>query len=148
MGILRHLFLCLCVLGIVFPMQGTAQAYRAFNLLTVVPLNATDFEVIEARGEGARGMWCAAADYAIHALRVPREQRLYVKTPRGRSISGAGRIGVVFTVDVNALGVSPSRSYSVTVRTAGLSLPLHHAYQFCRDYELELEDIFYPRIRR
>ena len=54
---------------------ASAQSYRAINYLVVVPLNATDFEVIEARGEGARGIWCAAADFAEHALRRDRGDR-------------------------------------------------------------------------
>ena len=124
---------------------ASAQSYRAINYLVVVPLNATDFEVIEARGEGARGIWCAAADFAEHALRRDRGGRIYVKTARGPSISGVGRKGVVFTTDPNRLDQPPSTSHSVSVRQVGQGLPIHHAAQFCKDYIIELEDILYRR---
>ena len=123
-----------------------AQSFQAINLLRVVPLNAADFEVIEARGEGARGIFCAAADYAI-ARGAPQAARLYVKTPRGRSVSGAGRIGVVFTLDENRLSSPPFQSYSVSVNSVGANLPVHHAYQFCRDYLLEEDDILFDHRR-
>jgi len=113
---------------------ATALAFEARNRLLVVPLGAKDFEVIEARGEGARGIWCAAADYAQHALGQSSGARLYVKTARGPSVSGAGRIGVVFTTDPARLSQGPTTSYSVSVRTVGQGLPVNHAYQFCKDY--------------
>jgi hypothetical protein len=56
-------------------------------------------------------------------------------------VSGAGRRGVVFTTDESRLPGAAFRSYSVSVDAAGESLPVHHAYQFCKDYNIELEDI-------
>ncbi|MFK7835368.1 MAG: hypothetical protein AB8B60_04045 [Sulfitobacter sp.] len=129
--------------AVLLSFASVGHAFEAINRLQVVPLGAQGFEVIEARGDGARGMWCAAADYAITRQNIRCDQRLYVKSPRGPSVSGAGRIGVVFTTDVNALSVAPSQSYSVSVRVAGQGLPLHHAYQFCKGYILEIDDIFY-----
>ncbi|SFD47349.1 hypothetical protein SAMN04488523_10181 [Sulfitobacter brevis] len=122
--------------------QSQAQVYRAQNQLYVVPLNGGDFEVIEDHGEGARGIWCAAASFARYAQGTATDQRLYVKSPRGPSISGVGRIGVVFTTRADTLPVAPKQAYSVSVRDAGLGLPIHHAYQFCKDYLIELEDRF------
>ena len=148
MRFFRSLVLCLAALCSGLALPANAQGYQAVNWLTVVPLNPTDFEVIEARGEGARGIWCAAADFAIYRLGFPRDRRIYIKTPRGPSISGTGRIGVVFTIDEASLGTSPKQSYSVTVRTKGLGLPVHHAHQFCRDYFLDLDDLFLRRHRR
>ncbi|MDF1727000.1 MAG: hypothetical protein P1U53_04530 [Sulfitobacter sp.] len=125
-------------------MAGPAQAqtYQSVNFLTVVPLGGGDFEVIEDRGEGARGLWCAAADYALRRG-AARANRLYVKTPRGPSVSGVGRTGVVFTLDESRLRAEPYRSYSVSVNVAGENLPLHHAYQFCKDYQIEPDDILF-----
>lgn len=125
----------------VLPHVAQAQAYRADNRLIVVPLNAVDFEVIEARGEGARGIWCAAGSYAIHYLGLDRG-RIYIKEPRGPSVSGRGRIGVTFTADVDSLSVPPTQSYSLSLRQPGLGLPIQHAYQFCKDYFIDLEDRF------
>lgn len=118
-----------------------ASTYLAENRLIVVPLNATDFEVIESRGEGPRGIWCAAASYALNQKGLRGDQRIYIKTPRGPSVSGAGAKGVVFTTDADRLSQSPSQAYSVGTDTVGRGLPLAHAIQFCRDYLLDIEDI-------
>ncbi|APE44095.1 hypothetical protein BOO69_12275 [Sulfitobacter alexandrii] len=131
------------VLAAGIPSVAASQSYEAINHLKVYGLSPTSFEVIEDHGEGARGMWCAAADYAINRLGVPRTTRFYVKSPRGRSQTGAGRVGVVFTTDASSLSVQPSRSVSVSVETPGEGLPIYHANQFCRDYEIELDRILF-----
>lgn len=147
MQILRFAALSAAVLSGGFPAVAAAQSFEAINHLKVYGLSQTSFEVIEARGEGPRGIWCAAADYAINRLGTPRNQRFYVQSPRGKSQSGAGRIGVVFTTDVASLPVEPSRSYSVTVDRPGLGLPIYHANQFCNDYEIELDSILFRHHR-
>lgn len=119
------------------PITAAAQTFTAINRLQVVPIGGGDFEVIEARGEGARGMWCAAADYAV---KRGQQGRLYVKTPRGPSAVAKGRKGVVFTTNPARLSVEAKRSVSVSVRIAGESLPINHAVQFCRDYEIERKE--------
>tara|TARA_R110002049_G_scaffold140930_9_gene302389 strand:+ start:861 stop:1271 length:411 start_codon:yes stop_codon:yes gene_type:complete len=129
--------LCCCLV----PATVAAQAYQAENWLIVVPLNTSDFEVIEDHGEGARGIWCAAASFAQTRLGLPRDQRLYVKSPRGPSVSGVGSKGVVFTTDPGRVDGVAAQSYSVTVRRAGENLPSHHARQFCKDYLIELNDL-------
>lgn len=137
----------LSLLCIALPLAALAGSYRAINTLTVAPLQNGDFEVIEAHGEGARGIWCAAADYVLSRTAHQARGRLYVITPRGPSVSGAGRIGVVFTTDADSLGGAPKTSYSVTTREKGLGLPIVQAHQFCRDYELEPDNIFF-RLQR
>lgn len=121
------------------PAVASAQVYRAINQLAVLPISPTDFEVIEAHGEGPRGMWCAAASYA-EARGIHRDQRLYVKRARGPSVSLAGETGVVFTTVANEVAGTAHRSYSVSVREKGLNLPIHHASQFCIDYLIEPQD--------
>ena len=116
---------------------ATAQVWRAENWLLVAPLGQGNFEVIEDMGKGPRGIWCAAGSFAFHAMGLPRDARLYIETPRGPSVSGVGRIGVGFTADPS--GLTPSTSYSLSTRVRGLSLPVHHAMQFCRDWEYEIE---------
>lgn len=132
-------------LFLALPSLASAQGYVAVNQLKVIPLGGGDIEVIEARGDGARGMWCAAADYVVRQIGVTRGQRLYVKRARGPSLSGAGRIGVVFTTDAKALPVTPSQAVSVSVRTPGQGLPVRHAHQFCKDYEIDIDDILLRR---
>ena len=128
------------------PLVAAAQSYIAVNRLQVVAINASEFEVIEARGEGARGMWCAAADYVTRTQGHRAGQRLYVKTPRGPSVTVQGRKGAIFTTDASRLPNGPKQSVSVSVKIAGLGLPVNHAIQFCKDYQIELEDILLRRL--
>jgi hypothetical protein len=128
-----------------FAAAAQAKTYQAANRLAVVALNNSDFEVIEARGEGARGIWCAAADYTITDRHMGSNQRIYVKSPRGPSANVAGKIGVVFTTNPARLSQGPSKSYSISVRTVGQGLTAAHAIQFCRDNAIEPDDILYRR---
>lgn len=137
----------LAISAVSLPTASVAQSYQAINRLQVFPLGGGDFEVIEARGEGARGMWCAAADYVKARFGQGTTGRIYVKTARGPSVSRPGRKGVVFTLDPNSLAQPASQSLAVTVRSVGVGLPTNHALQFCRDYLLELDDILYRHKR-
>ena len=56
-------FLFVIVVTAVTATAGLAETFRAVNRLYVVPVTPDTFEVIEDRGAGARGIWCAAADY-------------------------------------------------------------------------------------
>ncbi|WP_390912791.1 hypothetical protein [Pseudosulfitobacter sp. SM2401] len=118
---------------------GTAASANGFYLdprLDVNPVSATQFEVIEGRGEGARGMWCAAALHSVNQLGVQRG-RIYVAQARGLAVTAQGRKGVVFSTQaVGDAGPSPS----VTVRQVGANLPVQHALQFCRDYDINSSD--------
>ena len=129
----------------VFPVAAAAQSFEAVNHLKVVPISATDFEVIEDLGAGPRGIWCAAADYAVHRFGGTGTSRIYVKSPRGRSVTVSGRKGVIFTNSEASLGTAPARSYSVTTDLPGVGLTVNHAIQFCRDDLIEPEDVLFPR---
>ncbi|MBQ0716777.1 MAG: hypothetical protein KBT76_02825 [Sulfitobacter litoralis] len=122
------------------PMAAVAQPSTAVNRLQVISLSGTAFEVIEDHGEGARGLWCAAAEYAEDQLSARTADQIYLKSPRGPSASGAGRVGAVFTLNDAELSEAAFKSYSVSVRNAGQTLPVGHAIQFCKDYILELKD--------
>ncbi|SPH20003.1 hypothetical protein ASD8599_00743 [Ascidiaceihabitans donghaensis] len=126
---LRYLAAAILALA---PLNAGANGFYFDPGLTVNPVSATQFEVIEARGEGARGMWCAAARYAVYTLGQDKG-RLYVDTPRGPSVTQNSGKGVVFTTQAPE---NPTQSVSVTVRRAGASLPVIHALQFCRDYDV------------
>lgn len=132
-------------IGIGFAGVASAQVYTAVNRLQVVALGNGAFEVIEARGEGARGIWCAAADYVLARDGQGASKRVYVQRVRGPATSAPGRKGVVFTTDTSALGSATKQSLSVTVRTVGVGLPVNHAVQFCKDYQIELEDVLLRR---
>lgn len=137
----RFLTIAACIAA--FPLAASAQAYRAINDLTVVPLNASSFEVIEARGEGPRGIWCAAAEYAER--RLGEGSRVYIKQGRGPSRSLAGHKAVVFTTNAETLSQPPSQSLSLTTTRIGVGLPVDHAIQFCRDVYDREDRIIRPR---
>ena len=124
------------VIAATLPVAASAQSFRAVNFLDVVPLSRSTFEVIEANGEGPRGIWCAAADYAEKRLRS--YGRIYIAAGRGASRTVAGRKSVVFTTDAGSLSQGPFQSISLSTSRVGVGLPVNHALQFCRidDYEL------------
>lgn len=124
------------LIAALLPLGAAAQTFRAENFLNVLPLSRTTFEVIEANGEGPRGIWCAAADYA--SKRLGYYDRIYIREGRGASRSAPGRKGIVFTTDAGSLSQGPSQSISLTTSQVGVGLPVNHAIQFCKfdDYEL------------
>lgn len=110
-------------------------AFEARNGVTVNPVSATTFDVIEAGDFGPRGIWCAAADYAGTQLGLSAGDRIYVYLPRGDSQTAPDRRGVVFTTDP----MPEPRGFPLlfqTIRVAGSSLPVHHAKSFCSDGQL------------
>lgn len=124
-----------CLWFSVIPALGQANPYTAENFLKVWPIDAVTFEVIEARGEGARGIWCAAASYAERELQFDPTQPIYVLIPRGPSVTVPNRKGVVFTLDKARLPETAvvSQLAFATTRTAGTSFPSYLARTFCRD---------------
>ena len=127
---MRRIFLT-AALAALLPVLANAQSYRAINKLTVVPLGGSNFEVIEQRGEGARGILCAAAEYAER--RLGATGRVYIREGRGPSRTVQGRKGVVFTTNAASLPQGPSQSVIVSTSRVGAGLPIAHAIQFCRD---------------
>jgi hypothetical protein len=135
---MRVVLFCLCISTVAVPALA-ANAYRAINWLFVVPITADTFEVIEDRGEGAPGIWCAAADYAQAAGLDGVRKRLYVIEPRGPSRTQANAIGVSFTTNPDEkLAQSPS-AYSVSVTRRGDNYAIGHAINFCSN---PIEDVF------
>lgn len=124
------------VLALAAPLAAQAQTYRAVNDLNVIPLGGSTFEVIEARGEGPRGMWCAAAEYAER--RLGAKGRVYIRDARGPSRSVKGRKSVVFTTNAAALTQGPFRSTSLNTSQVGVGLPIAHAIQFCRRDDFDI----------
>jgi hypothetical protein len=123
------------------PFAASARNYEAVNGLDVIGLTGSSFEVIEKYGEGPRGIWCAAASYALYEVGAPNSSRMYIKSPRGPSVSGVGRTSVVFTFDPNDLPSPPRKSVSVDVDQQSIGLTAGHAIQFCRDYIIEFEGL-------
>lgn len=129
-------FILATVIAAAVPAMASAQSYRSVNRLEVLPLNGSTFEVIQARGEGPRGIWCAAADYTLK--RLGTQGRIYILKGRSDSASVAGRKSVVFTTDVSRLSQGPFTSLSLETSQVGIGLPVNHAIQLCRKDEFEL----------
>ncbi|ASM73325.1 MULTISPECIES: hypothetical protein [Roseobacteraceae] len=121
-------------------LPASAQILHVFVAprLDVNRLSDTTFEVIEKGGVGPRGVWCAAANYAIHELGKQRG-RIYIVTPRGPAQTEAGAKGVAFSTQDP--GIAANTGYSVTTDVAGANLLVFHAQQFCKDNIVEPGDI-------
>lgn len=139
-------FIFAAIFAIATPIASHAQTFRAINDLYVIPLSRSTFEVIEARGEGPQGIWCAAAEYAER--RLGAKGRVYIREGRGPSRSVSGRKSVVFTTDAATLKQGPFQSLSLNTSQVGVGLPIAHAIQFCRPDEFELKDRLFRRYSR
>ncbi|NNE53405.1 MAG: hypothetical protein HKN30_13520 [Sulfitobacter sp.] len=125
---MRFLFAAMLVATLATPLA--AQTFRAEGGITVTPVPG-GFSVPDGGGMGARGMWCAAADYAIRRLGAVGIERLYVAQP----YSGR-RSPVVFTLDPADLEPSRVLIPGFTIRRAGANLSVGHAMSFCADFRI------------
>ncbi len=128
---IRKLLVLSVVIGCSTPLA--AEVFRAENHVKVTG-TAGGFEVANGGGYGARGMWCAAADYARRVLGAPGNARMYIAEGR---VPGLGqRAPVRFTLDPAGLNPSPVVIVGASLRKAGASLSVDHAHQFCADARL------------
>lgn len=108
-----------------------AQTYTAENHLKVQPVAGGGFSVPSSGRFGARGAWCAAADYAMDVLGKSGTTRIYVQQPI------ASRSGpVVFGLDPAGAAPMPVTGTTSALRVAGSNLSIDHAIQFCWDARL------------
>lgn len=107
-----------------------AEGFRAVNhvVVTAVP---GGFDVAGGGGFGARGMWCAAADYAKRVRGARGVDRIYIA--QGRTPGIGQRAPVRFTLSSD--GLTPASVFVVdaSLRQAGANLSVDHAYGFCSD---------------
>ena len=96
--------------------------------LDVSPAGA-GFAVENDINHGARGMWCAAGQYAEATGRDAPRQRIYVAEPRPMVLGARGP--VVFTLD--PAGLSPSNAWisGLSLARAGSSMSVAHARSLC-----------------
>lgn len=110
-----------------------AQGYTQRNRLTFTPLE-NGVRIEGETGHGARGTWCAAADYAREKLGARGYQDLYVSEPRVR---GLGRPNAVsFTLDPSGLTPSDVFIVGTSLSRRGARLSVDHALTFCADLRL------------
>lgn len=108
-----------------------AQTFRADNRVTVTPQGGGLFTVPFSNRFGARGAWCAAADYAIDVMGASGTSRLYVRSP-----ISPGNNQVTFGLTPGNTTTSGVTSTTAALRTAGANLSVDHAFQFCYDARL------------
>ncbi|MCX7560858.1 hypothetical protein OS190_14875 [Sulfitobacter sp. F26204] len=109
---------------------ASAMEFRAENDVAVRAVTG-GFEVMSDGGYGARGMWCAAADYARKARGAHGFARLFIA--EGRAPGIGQRAPVRFTLDPSGLNPVPVTIVGASLRRAGSSLSVDHAHQFCTD---------------
>ncbi len=104
-----------------------AAGFRAENHVTVRSVGDR-FVISDGGGFGARGMWCAAAEFARENLSASGEQRLYIVGAR----TGL-RAPVTFSLTPGELSPMPVVIVGLSLRQAGSNLTVDHAYGYCAD---------------
>lgn len=112
---------------------AAAQGFKAENGVIVVP-HSNGFAVTGDAGLGARGIWCAAADYARGHEGAKSAQRLYIVQDRAPGLGQ--RKPVVFTLDPAGLIPSSVLILGASLSRAGANLSIGHAYSYCADSKL------------
>ncbi|MEP1520821.1 hypothetical protein [Ascidiaceihabitans sp.] len=112
----------------ILTVPAQAQTFRAENRVVVTPAQGNSFSISNGEGQGARGMWCAASDYAQDVLGARGSERLVVDQPRTSK-----RGPVVFALKGRDGGSGSVLIVGSSLRSAGSSLSVNHAYQFCHD---------------
>ena len=118
-------------MALVLDVPASALTFRAENRVTVTAA-AGGSDVTNGGGLGARGMWCAAADYARDVLGAWGTQRIYVARDRASGEGGPVR----FTLDPSGLAPVAVLIVGVSIRRAGANLSVDHAQSFCADARL------------
>lgn len=101
--------------------------------MTITALNATDFEVIQGTNFGAAEFWCGAATFIERRSGKSELTELYVKRPRGPSLSVPGKKSVVFSTSAAGLPPADPNSLTLTVDVAGAALKSFQGRRYCRD---------------
>jgi len=110
-----------------------AQGYPANGRLVFTPLE-NGVRIEGDTGHGARGIWCAAADYARDELGARSDQDIYVSAPQVRGLGQPNAVS--FTLDPT--GLTPVNVFIVgpSLNRQGSRLSVGHALSFCPDLYL------------
>lgn len=114
------------------PMVSIAATTGEEDKMVINRINATDFEVVETRSMGAADFWCGAATFVERRSGLSELTPIYVKRPRGPSVTVPGRKGVVFSTSGSNLPARGDR-LSVSVSRPGEVVKSAQARRFCRD---------------
>lgn len=109
-----------------------AQSFRAENRVTVTSVPG-GFEVANGGGFGARGMWCAAADYARSVLGARGIERIYVAEDGNQGLGKRGPVRFSLSAPDGVARPAPFFVVGGTPNRAGANLSVDHAIGFCAD---------------
>lgn len=115
------------------PWVANAATQGEEDTIVINPINATDFEVIQGTNFGAAEFWCGAATFIERRSGRSELTPVYVKRPRGPSLTAPGQNGVVFTTSNAGLPPADSSRLSLTVSSSGAMLKSVQARRYCRD---------------
>ena len=118
-------------LAFAVPGIADAQTFRAENRVVVTDLGNGTFSVPTRNRFGARGTWCAAADYAMSVLGASGTSRVYV-----RSAKTGPSDPVTFALNAGDATPVAVGSIAAALRAPGANLSVDHAFQFCYDARL------------
>ena len=110
----------------------SGNTYGEQAAMVINKINAVDFEVLDGPRMGPHEYWCAAASFNEVRLGRSETNQIYIRSPRGPSVTVQGRKGVVFTLDPKGLP-NVSRPLTVEVDQAGISFKSSVARRYCRD---------------
>ena len=120
-------------IALALPTLGISSTAGEEDLMEINPINATDFEVIQGTNYGAAEFWCGAATFVERRTGRSELTEIYVKRPRGPSLTVAGRNGGVFTTNAAGLPPDDPSRLTLTGRQPGASLKSVQARRYCRD---------------
>jgi len=103
------------------------------DTIVINRINSTDFEVIQGTNFGAAEFWCGAATFIERRSRLSELTPIFVKRPRGPSVTSPGRNGVVFSTSNAGLPPADPDRVTLTVRKTGATLKSFQARRYCRD---------------
>ncbi len=114
-------------------LPANANTNSEQDRMVINKINATDFEVIQGISYGPAEVWCGAATYIERRLQQSQVTRLYVKRPRGPSLTAPGQNGVVFSTSSAGLPAADPNRVTLTVDEPGATLKSVQGRRHCRD---------------
>ena len=115
------------------PAMAHAATTGEEDTILINRLNGTDFEVIQGTNFGAAEFWCGAATFVERRRGLSELTEVYVKRPRGPSLTAPGRNGVVFSTSGAGLPAPDPDRLTLTVSEPGAMLKSVQARRYCRD---------------
>lgn len=115
------------------PVAGSSATTGEEDTIVINPINATDFEVLEDMSSDAGYYWCGAATFIERRSGRSGLTEVYIKRPRGPSVTAPGRTGVVFSTSSAGLPADGGNRVTVTVDRPGVMLKSVQARRYCRD---------------